>query len=201
MLGKLRDAILPSARGGGLARSFTRVGWAGFWLQLLVGAVPVLLMAYYFFFASPVGGTRRGLVFVEYLAVANLSILAFTTFWSYRYARIGRSLAEPATSPSPSSLIGIVWTGVVASALGMFSSMAVLLLETAHLLFYFLKAPQAGVQVIQTTSGELVSWVSAVDMLSLAALIFTLMAELLVLVFGLWLLFRTSASAGAASTS
>jgi hypothetical protein len=70
-----------------------------------------------------------------------------------------------------------------------------MLIEVAHLLFYFLSTPQGGVQVVQTTSSDSASWVSAVDMLSLLALILCLLAELIVLAFGLWLLFRTSLAA------
>jgi hypothetical protein len=42
------------------------------------------------------------------------------------------------------------------------------------------------------TGPETARWISAVDMLSLMALILTLFAELLVLMFSLWLLFRTT---------
>jgi hypothetical protein len=73
--------------------------------------------------------------------------------------------------------------------------MLVMMIEVAHLLFYFLTMPQAGVQVVQTTANDSASWVSAVDMLSLLALITCLFVELIVLGFGLWLLLRTSISA------
>jgi hypothetical protein len=83
------------------------------------------------------------------------------------------------------------WTGVVASTLGIVFSMLVMLVEVTQLLFYFLRAPQAGVPVIQTTGGGPASWVSAADIMSLMALILSLWAELVVLLFSLWLLFRT----------
>jgi hypothetical protein len=70
--------------------------------------------------------------------------------------------------------------------------MFVMLFEVAHLLIYFLRAPQAGVPVIQTTGGGQATWVSAADMLNLLALIFTMFGELAVLTFSLWLLFRTT---------
>jgi hypothetical protein len=73
--------------------------------------------------------------------------------------------------------------------------MLVMTIEVAHLLFYFLTMPQAGVPVFQTTATDTASWVSAVDMLSLLALIACLFVELIVLAFGLWLLLRTSVSA------
>jgi Protein of unknown function (DUF3611) len=193
MLGKLQSAIKPS-QGRSLARAFSRLGWTGFWLQLVFGSLPVLLMAYYFLFSRSSADSEGGLPFVAYLTVVDLLILAFTTFWSYRYTRFARRIMDPQRRPSESSVTGTVWTGVVASTLGMLFSMIVMLIEAANMLFYFLKAPQAGMPVIQTSGTSAVHWVSSVDMLSLVALILTLFAEQLVLIFSLWLLFRTSLS-------
>jgi hypothetical protein len=193
MLRKLRDAIRPS-KGSSLARAFSRLGWVGLWLQVVFGSLPVIMMAYYFMFsrsASP-SASRSGFPFVEYLTVADLLILVFTTFWSYRYTRLGRRMMDPDRRPSESYVLGAVWTGVVASTVGMLFSMIVMLIEAANLLLYFLKAPQAGIPVIQTSGAEAVHWVSSVDMVSLMALILTLFAELIVLVLSLWLLFRTT---------
>ena len=74
-------------------------------------------------------------------------------------------------------------------------SIVIMLVEVAHLLFYFLSPPQGGVPVIQTTQAETASWVSAIDMLSLMALLLTLVAELLFLVFSQYLLYRSLATA------
>lgn len=187
----LRKSVIPT-KGGNLSRSFSRLGWAGFWLQILFGSLPVIVFAYYYFFSQVSTSGRKGLPFVEYLAIANLCILLFTIFWSYRYTLLGRSLAEPSRQPSGTTVVNTVWTGVVASTIGMLFSMVAMLIESAHLLFSFLKMPQAGVPVIQTTNAETATWVSAVDMMSLFALTLTLTAEMVVLVFSLWLLFRTS---------
>ena len=64
-------------------------------------------------------------------------------------------------------------------------------IETGHLLFYFLAAPQGGVPVFQTSDSGPTGWVSAVDMMSLMALSLFVFAELVVLILSLWLLFRT----------
>jgi hypothetical protein len=187
---KFRDS-LKSSQGTSLAKTYTRLGWAGFWLQVVLGSIPVLLMAYYFLFSRAASVNRSGLPFVEYLTIASFVILLFTMFWSLRYTRLGKKMLDPKTQPPEAKLISIIWTGVLASTLGMLLSMVIMLLEAGNLLFNFLKTPQAGVPVIQTTSAESISWVSAVDMVSLVALILMLLAELIVLVFSLWLLFRT----------
>src|SRR5262245_18146624 len=191
MLRRLRDSLRPS-RGNDLARSFERLGWIGFWVQLVAWVLSALLMIYVLAFNRIPTAPRAGLPLVEVFTIAGLVMLAFTTFWFYRYTLLGRRMTE---SPSPlarSSVIGVVWTGVVATCLGIIFSVLVMLSETARLLFYFLSMPQAGVPVIQTPATSLTNWVSAVDMVSLLTLVLTLAVEVVALILGLWLLFRST---------
>src|SRR5262249_41244621 len=102
MLRKLRDAISPT-RGRRLARAFSRLGWAGFWLQAVFGSITVAGMVYSFAFSRPASETRSGLAFVEYLVIVNLVLLLFTTLWSYRYTRLARRIADPKRRPPESS--------------------------------------------------------------------------------------------------
>jgi hypothetical protein len=67
-----------------------------------------------------------------------------------------------------------------------------MLIEVATLLFFFLRAPEGGIPVVQT-GAQAAYWVSSVDMVSLLALALTLAAEITVLAFSLWVLFRASA--------
>jgi hypothetical protein len=191
MFQRLLQAIRPS-KGSSLAKSLSRLGWAGFWLQVVFGSLPVLLMVYYFIFSGSGPVSRSGLPLVEYLTIVNLLLLGFTLFWSYRYTRLAKRLMDPEHRPSESAVVGTVWTGVTASTVGMLFSMIVILIEAANLLFFFLKAPQGGIPMVQTSGAEARHFVSSVDMVSLMALILTLFAELIVLVFSLWLLFRTT---------
>jgi Protein of unknown function (DUF3611) len=193
MLQGLRNAIKPS-KGKSLARAFYRLGWAGFWFQVVFGSFPVIVMLYYFAFSRSNTGPSGGLRFIEYLTIIDLLMLLFTIFWSYHYTRLAKKLSDPERRPSESSVVGSVWTGVMAGTAGVVFSMIVVLIEALNLLFYFLKAPQGGMPVIQTSGTEAVHWVSAVDMVSIVALLLTLMAEQIALVFSLWLLFRTSVS-------
>jgi hypothetical protein len=191
MFKKLRDAISPS-KSRSLARAFTRLGWAGFWLQAVFGTLTVAGMVYYFAVSRPAAEARSGLPLVEYLTIVDLLLLLFTTLWSYRYTRLAWRIADPKRRPPEADVVGIVWIGVMASAIGMLFSMVVMIIEAANLLYYFLKSPQAGIPVIQTGGAESPHWVSSVDMVSLMALILTVSAELVVLVFSLWLLFRAT---------
>jgi hypothetical protein len=190
MFKRLRQAIRPS-KGRSLARGLYRLGWTGFWFQVVFGAIPLVVMAYYFAFSKATPTDNEFGVF-EYLTIADLLILAFTAIWSYRYTRLARRMLGGEPRPSEEKIVGVIWTGVVASTIGILMSMIVILIEVATLLFYFLKAPQGGLPVIQTSGTEAVHFVSAVDMVSLMALHLTLFAELLVLVFSLWLLFQAT---------
>ncbi len=184
---------LHGSRVDGLARTFQRTGRVGFWVQIVMGAFPVLLMLYVFTFSGSVTGPRQGLPIVSYLTGINLLLLVFVVFWFSRYPGVGSKLGDPATRPSEASVTRTVWTGLIASSLGIIFSILVMLIEVSQMLFYFLAAPQGGVPTIQTTPTSLGgSWVSAVDFASLMALVMVLAAEVLATVFGLWLLFRTT---------
>ena len=188
MFQALRRIINPSVSDS-LANAFSRLGWTGFWIQIVIGIVPLTLIIY----AQSTGGTtRRGLLLVGYLTIAGFLVLIFTTVWSYRYTRLAQRISDSTLRPSVSLVQKAAWIGVASTALGVVFSMLVILFEVAQLLIYFLRAPQAGVPVIQTTGGGQASWVSAADIMHLMALVVTTFGEFTVLAFSLWLLFRTT---------
>ena len=192
MLQTLRRIVRPS-KSDSLARAFSRLGWIGFWIQVAIGAIPLALITYAFVFGRDAGaGTRGGFALVRYLAVAGLLVLAFTTLWSLGYTSIAKRIADAARRPSEHSVRRAALIGVAASALGIVLSMLVMLFEIAQLLIYFLRAPQAGIPVIQTTAGGQASWISAADIVHLLALNLTMFGEITILAFSLWLLFRTT---------
>jgi len=176
-----------------LAKVFRRAGRTGFWAQVVVGGLSLAIGVSAFIYDRAVGGlgTRGALAAVQYLTIASLVVLAFTTFWFWRYTRLAEQIDDIGTRPPRATLEKAAWTGVAATTGGLLLSMLIMLFEVVQLFVYFLRAPQAGVPVVQTTTGT-ASWVSAGDILSLAALIFAAFVEVFVLVIGVWLLFRTS---------
>ena len=191
MLEELTESLKPS-RTETLAKAFARWGRGGFWALVVMGALPLVIMAYTLVFTgTPSGSSRSGLPLVQFFAAVGLVLLVFLTFWFHRYTRIAARLQDPAKRPSDASLRKTVWTGVVAASIAILFSMLVLLLEVGTLLFYFLSAPQAGVPTVQTTGAAVATWVSAVDMMNLLSVILTLGGEIFALIFGLLLLFRT----------
>ena len=161
-------------------------------MQIAVGSIPLALTIYEFAVGhSATPGTRAGFPLIEYLSIAGLLVLAFTTLWSFRYTRLALRLADPTQRPTRIAVQRTVWIGVKASTLGIVLSMLVMLFEVVQILIYFLRTPQAGIPAIQTTGGP-ASWVSAADIAGLLALLLTMFAEITILLFSLWLLFRTT---------
>jgi hypothetical protein len=173
-----------------LARQFLWAGRVGFWTQVGIGSISLVMAISAFLLDRRTGvGTRGAVALIQYLTLASLLLLAFTAIWSYRYMLIGKRIADFGI-PEVASLSRTVWIGLVASTVGIVFSMLIMLFEAVQLFLYFLRAPQAGVPVVQTTSGP-TSWVSAGDVLSLTVIILTTFVEVLVLALGLWLLFST----------
>jgi hypothetical protein len=112
--------------------------------------------------------------------------------WSCRYIILARRIADPEHRPPASAVRRTVAVGVAASTLGLILSMLIMVFEVTQLFLYFLRAPKAGVPVIQADGQA--TWVSAGDILSLAIIVFMTFVEVLVLALGLWLLFRVSTS-------
>src|SRR5262249_51214366 len=138
---------------------------------------------------------RRGVFAVGgYLAIGGVLIRAYTKVWFSGPTRLANGLPAPARRPSMHLLQRAAWTGAAASTLGIVFSALVMMFEVVQLLLYFLRAPQAGIPVIQTTSSGSASWVSAGDMVSLLGLIVTMLIEIVILTLSLWLLFRTGAA-------
>jgi hypothetical protein len=188
-----QEQLKPAANHS-LATAFLRVGRLGLWAQIAIGLISIAMAVSAFVLDSTMGvGTRGSFVLIQYLTIASLLVLGFTTIWFYRYTLIAGQIPDSARCPPASTMRRIVWVGVVASSIGLVLSMLIMLFEVIQLFLYFLRVPQAGIPVVQTTGGP-ATWVSAGDILSLAVVIFTAFVEVLVLALGLWLLFRTTAA-------
>lgn len=118
--------------------------------------------------------------------------MVFTTFWFYRYTRLGKRIVDPELRPSQFSVMQTLWVGLWASCLGIFFSLLLLLNAAGRMLFVLLANPQTGLQIAPTTGGDPSLSLSAIDALSLTSLLIILSAELIVLGFTIWLQFRVS---------
>ena len=174
-----------------LARLFSRWGWTGFWMQLGLLLLPVLLLVYVLFIGGDDSAQRRGINLSNYLSYGSLLVMMFTTFWFYRYTRLAGQIADPELCPPQSSILQTLWIGVCAGCVGIFFSMILMMNAVLRLLFILLATPQTGVPMA-APGGDPSKTLSAIDAVSMTTLLFNLTAELIVLAFSLWLLFRVT---------
>ncbi|MDX1344766.1 MAG: DUF3611 family protein [Sedimenticolaceae bacterium] len=175
-----------------LSRQFTRLGWLGFWIQVVMLVIPLVLLVYVLFLRGPDTPHRLGIDLSNYLSYGSLLIMVFTTIWFWRYTRIGKRIANPAVSPSRASVERTLWTGLWASGLGIAFSMIMLFSAVGRMLFILLANPQTGIMIAPGPGGDPVQSLSAIDAISLTSLLLILAAELILLGFSAWLLFRTT---------
>lgn len=175
-----------------LARQFSRLGWIGFWIQVVLIAVPILLLIYVMFFSGPDSAQSKGIDLSNYLSYGGLLVMLFTTLWFYRYTRLASRITDPDLRPSLSSVTRTLWVGLWASFLGIIFSMLLLLSAVARLLFVLMTMPQTGIPIAAISGADPTRTLSAIDALSLTSLLMMLTAELIVLAFTLWLLFQVS---------
>ena len=175
-----------------LAKRFSRLGWTGFWIQLALIIIPVLLFIYLVFIASPDSAQSRGIDLSNYLSHGGLMVMVFTTFWFYRYTRLAGRIADPARRPTQAAVMRTLWIGLWASCLGILFSMLLLLGSVGRLLFALMTMPQTGIPVAAVGGGDPARTVSAIDATSMLSLLLMLSAEFIVLAFTLWLLFQVT---------
>ena len=175
-----------------LARQFARLGWTGFWIQLALITIPILLLGYVMFFSVPESAQNKGIDLGNYLSYGGLMVMLFTILWFYRYTRLGSRIADPGLRPSQSSVIHTLWIGMWASCLGIVFSMLLLLRAVARLLFVLMTMPQTGIPIAAVSGGDGARTLSAIDAASLTSLLIMLTAEFIVLIFTLWLFFKVT---------
>lgn len=193
---KDRRARLLRINPEAVPKEFARLGWIGFWMQIALLAFPIVLLFYVTFLSGPGGSAvaqRKGIDLGQYLSYGSLLVLLFTTFWSYRYTRLAKRMVNRVLYPSDSSVADTLWIGLLASGLGILFSILVMMSAVGRMLLVFLATPQGGVPLIKPVVADSgARWVSTIDAVGLLALVFTLTAELIVLGFSLWLLFRVT---------
>jgi hypothetical protein len=153
--------------------------------------LPIILLLYVLFMSSPESARRKGIDLSNYLSYGSLLVMLFTIFWFYRYARLAKCIPDPKLRPPKSNVMQTLWIGLRASCLGLLFSMILMINAVLRILFVLLTTPQTGVP-FAAAGGDPSKTLSAYDVVSLTSLLFTLSAELIVLAFSLWLLFRVT---------
>lgn len=137
-----------------LARQFYRLGWTGFWIQLVLITLPVLLFFYLVFFAGTDSAQHRGIDLGNYLSHGGLLVMVFTTFWFNRYTRLANRIADPIKRLSLTAVMRTLWIGLWASCVGILFSMLLLLGSVGRLLFALMTMPQTGIPLAAVGGGD-----------------------------------------------
>jgi hypothetical protein len=173
-----------------LGDQFSSLGRIGLYVQLVLLAGPFLLAVYLLFFGRTAQPGMTRIDFSSYISLGSFLIMAFTTYWFYRYTRVGKQLHQPERFPSRSSVITTTWVGFWAGWLGIIFSMLLLLAAAWRMMFVLILNPQSGLIVAPNPATNPGYSLSAIDAISLTWLVVSLAAELMVLGLTLWLLFK-----------
>jgi DNA invertase Pin-like site-specific DNA recombinase len=140
---------------------------------------------------SAMKAAATGVNLGNYVSLGSLLVMIFTTYWFFRYVRLGERLKDPAEPPPRSSVVSTLWIGLWAGCLGIVFSILLLLAAAWRILFVLLTNPQSGMLIAPAGTNPAYS-LSAIDAVSLTLLIIGLAIELMVLGLTLWLLYRTT---------
>jgi hypothetical protein len=185
-------ASWPPANPQQLGATFTKLGWIGFVIQLVLLSLPLVLALYMLFGFTPESPARRGIDLSNFLSWGSLLVAVFTAVWFFRYPGLGRRIAEGDTGLSGAGVLKTVWIGVWASGIGIVFSMLLLFAESSRILFVMLANPQTGLMISPNIGANPNQSISALDGISLITLLILLTAELVVLGLSLWLMYRTA---------
>ncbi len=175
-----------------LAIDFRWFGWLGFWLQSLLGFIPILLLIFaLFLYQSP----QRGVVGIgNFLAFGCLMALLFTIYWCFRYTRVAVDLEDPNFRPRRIEVIRTLWVGLLSNAAGMLCAVLIGMGKAGTLLTTLLALPPGAITLTTpTTGGTLLNRgpvVTVLDMVAMQAVLNTIAAELVGILVALWLLYR-----------
>lgn len=186
------DQLWTSADRDRIAAHFSRWGWIGFFIQLALLTVPLLLLVYVLLSNVNAQRSVTGINLRNYLSYGSMLVMVFTTFWFYRYTQLGKAMAGSGEHPSQATLVSQLWTGIWAGCLGVFFSMLLLFGAAWRLLFILIANPQTGIMIAPHVASSPTQSISAIDAVSLTSLLILLAAELVVLALSLWLLFVTT---------
>lgn len=176
-------ALLSGDQARRVSSALTTLGVLGFWVQLVFLIAVVILGGYVLRVVGGSAGTGN------VLSLLGLALPVFTTIWCRRYAAFGRALAGSVEAPSPAQLRRALWIGVWAGVAGTVVAILSLFGAASALLVTMLANPQVGIQVSPTDTGVSPYTISAIDAVSIMALLLMLTAELLVVTISLRLVF------------
>ncbi len=178
-----------------IAGTFRRLGWIGFWCQVVLALIPVILVIFQWLFDSktqPIGVPDSG----DILSFVDILTLVFTIYWCFRYTRLARKLEDSQQRPIKAKVIREVEIGIIANLGVILLAVLIGMFTVGGLLYVILSLPQGAATIWQPGPGGTVinpgQIIVPMDMLGLLAVMNVILAGLVGVIVSLWLLYRLS---------
>ncbi|YAF97244.1 MAG: DUF3611 family protein [Nodularia sp. CChRGM 3473] len=184
------EAARPTPRQ--IARSLRWLGWIGFWLQTLLGFIPLLVVVATVLF-SPGRQQRSGLSFGLGLAIACLAILLFSIYWCFRYTQLANKLESPHLRPAKSQVSQNLQMGLLANIGIMAIAVLIALSQVGALTFKMLIMPQGSTMITPNQTATMVTQgaiITPSNMIAIQAMVNAIAAGLVGAIVALLLLYQ-----------
>lgn len=175
-----------------IARSLRWLGWIGFWLQALLGFIPILVVVVTVMF-SPGRKHSSGLSVGLWLAIACLVILIFSIYWCFRYTQLANKLEIPNLRPAKSQVSQNLKLGLLANIAIMAIAVLITLSRVGELTFKMLIMPQGSTVIIPNQAATMVTqgaMSTPSNMIAIQAMVNAITAGLIGAIVALLLLYQ-----------
>mgnify|MGYP002784617794 CR=1 FL=1 len=184
----------PSPTPREIAQSFRWLGWIGFWLQALLGFIPILAVVTNVLFRP--APQRSFFSFGLWLAIACLCVLIFSIYWCFRYTQLANKLEVPDLRPAKSQVLRDVKLGLLANLGIMTIGVIIALSRVGELTFKMLTLPPGSTVVtpnqIGTTVASPGTLITPSNMIAIQAMVNAIAAGLVGTMVALLLLYQIS---------
>ncbi|MDX2230818.1 MAG: DUF3611 family protein [Leptolyngbyaceae cyanobacterium bins.349] len=174
-----------------IAQSFRWLGWVGFWLQALLGFIPILVMVARMLF-NPVQ-QRNTFSLGMFLAIACLVALIFSIYWCFRYTTLANRLEIRDLRPAKSKVVRDVKLGLLANLGIMATAVIIALIQVGGLTFRMLSTPQGSTIITPNPMATAITpgaMVTPSNMIAIQAMVNAIAAGLVGIVVALLLLYQ-----------
>ncbi len=175
-----------------VASSFRWIGWIGFWLQALLGFIPIFVVIANGLFRPGIQRTGAS-SFSFFLAIACAIALLFSTYWTFRYTQMGNKLEIPDLRPAKSEVKRDLKIGLITNLGIMIAAVIIALLRVGELTFKMLSVPQGSTVIAPGQLGTTINpgaLITPSNMIAIQAMVNGIAAGLVGTIVALLLLYR-----------
>ncbi|MEG3848323.1 DUF3611 family protein [Microcoleus sp. herbarium19] len=176
-----------------VAFALRTVGWACFWVQLVLAVVAAIILLFAIPFAipsatAPAGSTSAGTGGGVFFAICGLLVLGYSIYRAFRFTRLSRQLRSPgnAVRPKKADTIKQVQLTLIANLVGMLLTLVGAEAISGTLLAKSLAQPQA----LFGAAVDLGRFIQPLDIFVVLANTHATVAHFVGIVGTLWLLDR-----------